>query len=154
MPLLSVICFGGGKILRAALETIVMVDDDLDDIYMTRRRLSESNIEKDFIFEKDAKRLFKTLSDVCAGNSGNSNIIILLDMNMPAMNGVEVLQELKAHRDYMDIPVLMLCGSDDTEDMVVSYGSGADGYLTKPIDPDEMLGFVGTLIADEERIAC
>lgn len=131
------------------MDTIVMVDDDLADIYITKRRLSESNINKEFIFENDARQLFETLQDIFVGDSENSNIVILLDMNMPRMNGVEVLRELRDHENYRHIPILMLCGSDDTEDMVQSYECGADGYLTKPIDPSEMMGFIGAMRSGE-----
>lgn len=132
-----------------ALNTIVMIDDDIDDIYITKHRLWKARVQSEFLYEEDPARIFDTLAQALSCAEDSSNMIVLLDMNMPGMNGVEALQELREDRRYEDITVFMLCSSDDRRDMLKSYGGGADGYLVKPIDPSEMMGFIDS-ISDKE----
>lgn len=130
---------------NAQLTNILMVDDDQDDIYTTMRRLSESSLANRFLFETDSKRLFEKLEKINFWEDEKLNLIILLDINMPGIDGFEVLRSLKSHEKYKDIPVFMLCTSDDVVDMLESFDLGADGYLTKPIAPNEMLAVINDL---------
>lgn len=121
---------------------ILMVDDDIDDIYTTKRRLKESNITNGFTHESDPRRLFETLDEIRADGNYNPNVIILLDINMPNLDGIEVLRELRRNTKYKNLPIIMLCNSEDIVDMLDSYEDGADGYLVKPIQAEEMLAFI------------
>lgn len=124
---------------------ILMIDDDLEDIYVTKRRLNESKVTNNFVYETNPKNVIETLSQMYIEMEDGANIIILLDINMPEVNGFEVLQSIKTNKLYKDIPVFMLCTSDDVVDMLETYEVGADGYLVKPIVTDEMFGFIQLL---------
>lgn len=124
---------------------VIMIDDDMDDIYITARRLSDSNLEAEFVFENDPHQLFDLLIENHIDGRLGDNLVVLLDINMPDISGLDVLQQLRSDERFRDVPVLMLCTSDDARDMMASYDVGADGYLTKPIVTDEMLGFVSQL---------
>lgn len=65
--------------------------------------------------------------------------LILLDLNMPRMNGHEFLREIKADPELATIPVVILTTSDVEKDVVASYQSGAAGYITKPVDLDQFI---------------
>lgn len=121
---------------------ILMIDDDIDDIYSTKRRLTQSKFTNNFVYETNPKNVFEALSEMKSDANGSANVIILLDINMPEVNGFDVLQSLKNDDRYKDIPIFMLCSSDDVVDMLETYSEGADGYLVKPIVTDEMLGFI------------
>lgn len=64
--------------------------------------------------------------------------LILLDINMPKMDGYAVLKELKADEDLRSIPVVMLTSSDQEEDVAKSYQEGANSFISKPVETDEL----------------
>jgi two-component system, cell cycle response regulator CtrA len=70
--------------------------------------------------------------------------LILLDLNLPDMNGLEVLRQLRAAR--IDTPILILTGSDDTEDKLKGFGFGADDYMTKPFHREELVARIHAII--------
>ena len=71
--------------------------------------------------------------------------IVLLDLNLPRKNGHEILEELRAAPNHRDIPVIVLSGSDSKEDIYRSYDLFANGYLAKPVDPDEFIEMIRSL---------
>lgn len=131
---------------------ILMVDDDHDDVYSTMRMLAGSNITNQFLCETDPDKLFEKLSRLETIGEGELNLIILLDINMPRTSGLEVLKTLKSSEKYKHIPVFMLSTSDDVVDMLDSYDIGADGYLTKPIIPNEMITAVNEFSAHKLQL--
>ncbi len=70
--------------------------------------------------------------------------LILLDLNLPDMNGLEVLRQLRMAR--IDTPILILTGSDDTEDKISGFGFGADDYMTKPFHREELVARIHAII--------
>ncbi len=70
--------------------------------------------------------------------------LILLDLNLPDMNGLEVLRQLRMAR--IDTPILILTGSDDTEDKLKGFGFGADDYMTKPFHREELVARIHAII--------
>jgi two-component system cell cycle response regulator CtrA len=70
--------------------------------------------------------------------------LILLDLNLPDMNGHEVLRQLRLSK--VDTPILILTGSDDTENKIKSFGSGADDYMTKPFHREELVARIHAII--------
>jgi len=70
--------------------------------------------------------------------------LILLDLNLPDMNGLEVLRQLRLAR--IDTPILILTGSDDTEDKLKGFGFGADDYMTKPFHREELVARIHAII--------
>ncbi len=124
---------------------ILMIDDDKDDIYITQRRLKRANVSHNFFSETSGFNLFVKLAELTENNKTNKNLIILLDINMPIVNGLDVLTLLKTKSPYKDVPVIMLCTSDNINDMTDSLSIGADAYLVKPLDPKALISAIENL---------
>lgn len=73
--------------------------------------------------------------------------IIVLDVRMPDMSGLEVCRQLKAHSDTADSPVLLISAESSTEDVAAAYAAGCDDYLPKPFSPRELVHRVDQLLA-------
>ncbi|GAA6212035.1 response regulator [Hyphomicrobiales bacterium 4NK60-0047b] len=116
---------------------ILMIDDDKDDIYITQRRLKKANVSCNFFSETSGFNLFVKLAELTENKNTKNNLIILLDINMPIVNGLDVLTLLKTKSPYKNIPVIMLCTSDDESYMNDSFSYGADAYLVKPINTED-----------------
>ena len=112
--------------------TLVMVDDDEDEVFITRRLVRRSGIVNDFISERKPERLFPTLANLYDGGAARDKVIVLLDINMPRQDGFETLSQIRRNPEFSDIPVIMLSASDNEADMVGAAERGANGYLVKP----------------------
>lgn len=117
--------------------TLVMVDDDEDEVFITRRLVRRSGIVNDFISERKPERLFATLGELHNNGEERDNVIVLLDINMPRQDGFETLRKLRQDPDLKNVPVIMLSASDNESDMEAAAELGADGYLVKPFRSDE-----------------
>jgi DNA-binding response OmpR family regulator len=116
--------------------TIVMVDDDEDEVFITRRLVRRSGIVNDFISERKPENLFSTLDSIHDKASPPADVIVLLDINMPRQNGFETLRKIRENAKFADAPVIMLSASDNEADIVDASQLGADGYLVKPFRSD------------------
>jgi DNA-binding response OmpR family regulator len=105
--------------------TLLIVDDDADNRYVLGRRL-----ESEGWVVREAESGERALQAVRAGGVD----LVLLDLAMPGMSGVEVLKALRGTRSAADLPVIMVTASCDSEDVVEALGQGANDYVTKPID--------------------
>lgn len=110
--------------------TIMLADDDEDDILLTQDAMDEAGIEHALDVVKDGEALL-TLLQSKIGNAPLPNII-LLDLNMPILDGKEVLAELKADEHLKAIPVIILSTSDAVQDIDECYFLGAASFITKP----------------------
>lgn len=121
---------------------ILMVDDDVEDIYATKRAFKDGKFVNDFHHVNDGDELFDYLENKGAFSDQSANPtphIILLDINMPKKNGLEILEELRQEKKYRRIPVVMLTTSDQEGDILDSYDRGANSYITKPVSIEGML---------------
>jgi DNA-binding response OmpR family regulator len=117
--------------------TLVMVDDNADEIFLTRRQVRQEGIVNHFVSEKKPQRLLQTLSELQQMGVDKTRIMILLDINMPRSNGFETLKKLRESQEFKEVPVIMLSASDDEADMFESFDLGANGYIVKPFRADE-----------------
>jgi CheY-like chemotaxis protein len=121
---------------RARLLTILIADDDEEDRILTRIVLQKSQIAHRYLMVEDGEELMDYLyrrgqySDAASSPRPD---LILLDLNMPRKNGWEALCEIKLDAHLRDIPIVILTGSKEYEDIYRSNNLGADSYLTKPI---------------------
>lgn len=116
--------------------TIMMADDDADDRSMTAEALQEAHVLNEFITFEDGSSLMECLQGRGAfENQGPGQLpaLILLDLNMPRMDGREVLQALKADPRLRHIPAVVLTTSKVEEDIVCSYQLGASSFIRKPV---------------------
>lgn len=113
---------------------IILVDDNLDEIFLTQRAVSKLTRVDEFVAERNATSLFDLLQQLSISNETLSEIVVLLDINMPQQDGFETLRKIRAHPDYADLPVFMYSSSDADSDKLKAKALGCDGYLVKPFD--------------------
>lgn len=114
---------------------ILLVDDSEDDVVIAQRAFKKGRILNNLYIARSGQEALDFIYH--EGKYKDETIptpgLILLDINMPNMNGFQVLEKLKADPKYRIIPVIMLTISDRDEDIVRSYTNGAVSYITKPI---------------------
>jgi CheY-like chemotaxis protein len=112
------------------LKPILLVEDDSVDVMMVKRALKDLNVTNLLVQTPNGKEAFEYLT----GEGNERPCIILLDLNMPKMNGVEFLKIIKADDELKKIPVVVLTTSRDTEDKFETFELSAAGYIVKPAD--------------------
>ena len=125
-----------------------MADDDEDDRLLTQDALAESRVLNELHFVEDGVELLEYLER--KGKFVDKSIsprpgLILLDLNMPRMDGREALEAIKANPNLKGIPVVILTTSKQEEDMVKGYNLGAASYITKPVTFDGLVELMKTL---------
>ena len=128
--------------------TIVMADDDADDRMFAREALAENRLANDLHFVSDGEELLDFLrhegryaDPVSSPRPG----LILLDLNMPNMDGREALEAIKADPKLRHIPVIILTTSRTEADIFSSYDLGASSYITKPVTFEGLVQAMGQL---------
>jgi CheY-like chemotaxis protein len=113
---------------------ILLVEDNPDDVLITRRALAKSRVANELYVVRDGQEaldhLFRGPDDPDAPRPD----LILLDVNLPRVNGMEVLEQIRRDDDLAVIPVIMLTASDREEDIVKSYRLGSNTYIQKPVE--------------------
>lgn len=128
--------------------TILMADDDDDDRLMTQDALEESRVINNLHMVKDGVELLEYLRR--EGNYTDASQyprpgLILLDLNMPRMDGREALIEIKSDPNLKTIPVVILTTSKDETDKIKGYTLGAASYITKPVSFEGLVELMKTL---------
>jgi CheY-like chemotaxis protein len=124
---------------------IVMADDDDEDRVATRDGLERNRLANDFRTVNDGEELMRFLHREGEYASAPRPGLILLDLNMPRKSGHEALREIKSDPELRSIPVVVLTTSSHEEDILRSYDSGANSYITKPVTFDALVRILGTL---------
>ncbi len=124
-------------------DPILLVEDDTVDAMTVRRALKDLHVANEIVHANNGEEAIDYLS-----NPENQRpCIILLDMNMPKMNGIEFLKEAKSREDCSQIPVIMLTTSTNDNDMVESFNLNVADYIVKPIDYRKFVDTVQTVEA-------
>lgn len=127
---------------------IVLAEDDPDDRLLTRRALKKSRLVNTIDAVEDGEELMDYLHRRgCYAEPGAAPRpgLILLDLNMPRMDGREALQRIKSDADLRRIPVIVLTGSEAERDIVDSYDLGVNAYVTKPVTFEGLVQALQTL---------
>lgn len=127
---------------------IIMVDDDKDDRMMTERALRKNRVINPVLFLEDGEELvdyLKRQGKYADPKSSPWPCFILLDLNMPRMDGRRALEIIKADPEFKKIPVVVLTTSKAEEDIVRSYDTGANSFITKPVSFDGLVAIMATL---------
>jgi CheY-like chemotaxis protein len=132
---------------RQAPITILLADDDPDDRMMARDALEESRLSNPLVTVEDGEELLEYLQAKgrYAGMVNNRPGIILLDLNMPRMDGREALAEIKRDPDLRRIPVIVLTTSKADEDIVRTYDLGVNSFITKPVTFEQLVDVMSGL---------
>ena len=119
---------------------ILLIEDDENDIELTRLALKKNQITENIVVQSNGRRALQYLNEV--GNTrsyADKPSLILLDINMPEIDGIEVLKEIKQSAMLKDIPVVMLSSSDERRDISRSYNFGANSFVQKPVAFEEFV---------------
>lgn len=118
------------------LPTILYADDNENDIELTLEAFKECNLLNNIEVAKDGKEVLDYLKyeGKYENRTKEKPILILLDIKMPKLDGIEVLKVIKADEELKTIPVVMLTSSSMERDLVQSYKLGANAYVVKPVD--------------------
>ena len=115
---------------------ILMVEDDPGHATLVRRNLRRAGVLNEVIWAKDGQEALDYVrrEGEYLGCDHNGCLVVLLDINMPKVDGVEVLRQLKANEETKKIPVMMLTTTDDPREIELCYGLGCSVYVTKPVE--------------------
>lgn len=121
---------------------ILLVEDSEPDILLTQEAFEDAKVKNRLHVARDGEEAINFLRRKGPHAQAPRPDVILLDINMPRKNGLEVLQELKADPDLATIPVLMLTTSQAEEDVRNSYARHANGYVIKPVGFENFLNAI------------
>ncbi len=116
--------------MRITNKPILLVEDDQVDTMTVIRALKDIHVTNPLVQQENGEDALNYLRD----SNNEKPCIILLDLNMPIMNGIEFLQVLKHDDQLKGIPVVVLTTSEEQQDKVNSFNLGVAGYMAKPVD--------------------
>ena len=134
--------------MAIANRTILLVEDNQDDEELTLRALSRNNIGNQVVVVRDGQEAIDWLEGTgphAGRDVTNTPALILLDLKLPKVDGLEVLRRLRANRHTAMVPVVILTSSKEDRDRASGYKSGANSYVQKPVDFNEFLAAVRQL---------
>jgi CheY-like chemotaxis protein len=129
------------------LGRILMVEDDAKDVELTLTALEEYNLANEVVVVRDGEEALDYLysrGDFKMRAEGNP-AVMLLDLKLPKVNGLEVLKQIKSDDKLKVIPVVVLTSSKEEKDMVASYKLGVNAYVVKPVDFHEFVNAIKEL---------
>jgi two-component system response regulator len=127
---------------------ILLVEDNPTDAELTMRALKRKNLINKLVWVKDGAEALDFIFAKGMYSKRNMNDLpklILLDLRMPKVDGLEVLHEIKANEKTKRIPVVILTSSKEDRDIVESYKLGVNSYVSKPVEFDEFIDAVSTM---------
>jgi CheY-like chemotaxis protein len=129
------------------LGRILIVEDDPKDVELTLTALEEYNLANEVVVTRDGEEALDYL--YCRGNfkmrTSDNPAVLLLDLKLPKVDGLEVLQQIKSDEKLKMIPVVVLTSSREERDMVASYKLGVNAYVVKPVDFHEFVNAIKEL---------
>jgi two-component system, response regulator len=129
-----------------AQRPILLVEDSPDDVALTRRALAKNNIKNEIVVAKDgAEALDYLFGTGPQAGKPVSPEVVLLDLKLPKVDGLEVLRRIRADERTKLLPVVVLTSSKEERDLVGSYGLGANSYVRKPVDFEQFVEAVRQL---------
>jgi len=119
------------------VNVILLVEDNPTDEELTLRALRKSNVANDVVVARDGAEALDYLfarGAYAARDPADLPHVVLLDLNLPKIGGLDVLRAIRADERTRTLPVVILTSSAEEKDLVGSYGAGANSYIVKPVD--------------------
>jgi two-component system, chemotaxis family, response regulator Rcp1 len=124
---------------------ILLVDDNPADVRLVREALAEGEVPAELHWAASGEEALDFLRHAGKHTAQAAPDLVLLDLNLPGLNGHEVLAEIKRDPALLRIPVVVLTSSANPADVLAAYGAHANAYLVKPQDYEEFLSLVGSI---------
>jgi two-component system response regulator len=129
-------------------KVILLVEDNPDDEALTLHAFEKNNIHHTIVVAHNGVEALDYL--FCTGayagrNPHNLPMVVLLDLKLPKIDGLEVLRRIRANEETRLLPVVLLTSSNEDEDRLKGYMLGANSYIRKPVDFDEFIQVAGQL---------
>ena len=127
---------------------ILLVEDNSDDEALTLRAIRKRGIANEVVVARDGAQALDYLfaQGSHAGRDASTDpAVMLLDLNLPKIGGIEVLRRLRQHARTRLLPVVVLSSSSEGKDIIDCYSAGANSYIRKPVDFDQFLEVAGFL---------
>jgi len=131
---------------------VLVVEDNPNDVTIIKRAMRKSDVKCELYFASDGAEALDALYQTGEFADTPRPDLILLDLRLPKVGGLEVLAKVKEDERLRRIPVIVLTESEREEDMVKAYDSGAASYMTKPVDSKDFERLIQT-VQDYWRIA-
>ncbi len=123
------------------IKPILLAEDDHVDVMTVRRAFKQLDVLNELVVANNGEEVIRYLDD----SKMPLPCLIILDINMPKMNGLECLKILKQHSVYKNIPVFILSSSREQQDVDSSFSGGISGYILKPVEFNEFLRSIKVL---------
>jgi two-component system response regulator len=122
--------------MSGSCKVILLAEDNPDDVALTRRALKKANIANELAVVSDGQQALDYLfgEGTYAQSKPSRPCMILLDLNMPKINGLQVLERIRSDERTRLIPTVILTTSKEERDLVAGYSLGANSYIRKPVD--------------------
>jgi CheY-like chemotaxis protein len=122
--------------MMSNLKSILLVEDSLRDAELTMAALQEHSLANEIVHLRDGAEALDYLyrRGQFEGRTGGNPAVVFLDLKMPKVDGLEVLNKIKSDESLKAIPVVMLTSSREEADLVRSYKLGVNAYVVKPVD--------------------
>ena len=129
------------------LKRILLAEDSPNDVELTLSALAEHNLANEVVVVRDGAEALDYLyrRGQFANRAGDLPAVVLLDLKMPKVDGLEVLRQIKADPDLKSVPVVIITSSREEQDLVKSYQLGVNAYVVKPVDFQQFAESVRTL---------
>ena len=130
-----------------AMKHLLLVDDDLNDVELTLAALAESNLANEVVVAYDGAEALDYLYR-CGKFSARQDefpAVMLLDLKMPKVSGIEVVRQVKADADLKLIPVVILTSSREATDLEQCYQLGVNAYVVKPVQIQDFMNAIKTI---------
>jgi CheY-like chemotaxis protein len=129
------------------LKPILLVEDNPHDLELTLIALSKSQLANEVVISRDGAEALEYL--MCKGEFAGRQVgnpaVVLLDLKLPKVDGLEVLKEIRHTKGLSSIPVVMLTSSKEEQDLLRSYELGVNAYVVKPVDFNEFVRAIADL---------
>jgi len=129
------------------MKSILLAEDNPNDVELTLTALSDSSLANEVIVVNDGAEALDYLfaRGTFAGRTGGAPAVVMLDLKMPKVDGIEVLRQIRADPTIGKTPVVILTSSREETDMIRSYNLGVNAYVVKPVDFQQFIDAVRSL---------